>query len=542
MSSALISYAPWLGWAFLPSLATKYLLDALYTSHLLPRPTTPQQAHSHATRTRILLIGAYLAYQFSTSLSSSEPTAYRLLDVDVEADVEVVKRSFRRLAKVHHPDKVGPSGERFFIALRRSHDVLTDSVRRFAYDRFGIAVLDWRGALTVREYMVIGLRESLLWWVVNSAIFAVLSWLNGLGGAAAGRAASPWSYWHLALLASLASAELFLVTAPARPPLLRQLLPRHTVGDLVAVLRQTYTSTIMAMRQILPLLGDVSPGVGEIKTLAEAHKFIEALAGEMDKLGVGALQMREQSDAVLRAEMEPFHALGHVEATSSSSASGGGATLRQRSDLERSFVDLMSQQLIDRSLQASPEVQRAIGERRAQEQQQQQQSSSAPSARPGSADAPSSIPPPPLPFSPGKISPTSPPTSPRSSTSGMSLQPRVSERRSSLSSSKGKRRSSSGAAGAEGAEAGGHKRTLTNGSSPLVFSSSVESDMGQRIVSGAAVVPNGAAFGLDVPAGLNGNGMPSGQQRQARDGVDPSRQVPPYPQSPKLGGTSTITF
>lgn len=301
MASAIVSYAPWLAWAFLPPLATRYTLDVLYSSRLLTRPTTPQHAQAHATRTRILLITAYLIYQFTTSLSSSntEPTAYRLLEVGVESDTETIKRSFRRLAKIHHPDKVGPSGERFFIALRRSHDVLTDSVRRFAYDRFGIAVLDWRGALTVREYMVVGLRESLLFWLVNSAIFAVLSWLNG-----AGKAASPWSYWHLTLLASLASLELYLITTPTRPRLVRRFLPRHTSGDVVAVLRQTYTSTIMAMRQILPLLvGEAGgSGGGEIKTLVEANKFIEALAGEMDKLGVGAVTMRRQSDLAVVAE------------------------------------------------------------------------------------------------------------------------------------------------------------------------------------------------------------------------------------------------
>jgi hypothetical protein len=133
--SALGPYLPWLGWAFLPSLATDLTLKLLYSSSLLARPQTPNSAIKQSSRVRALLVAAYLAWSFYITIASRELSAYELLGVDLNSSVEQVKKAFRRMAMLHHPDKVGAQGERFFIALRRSHDVLSDPVKRFAYDR-----------------------------------------------------------------------------------------------------------------------------------------------------------------------------------------------------------------------------------------------------------------------------------------------------------------------------------------------------------------------------------------------------------------------
>lgn len=135
MPGAVGSYAPWLAWAFVPSFATKLALDSLYSLHLVQKPTQQDVAARHVARMRVALISGYLIYQFSTTLAARESSAYTLLGVDQDSSVEVIRRAFRRLAVVYHPDKVGPQGERLFIALRKSHDVLTDPVKRFAYDR-----------------------------------------------------------------------------------------------------------------------------------------------------------------------------------------------------------------------------------------------------------------------------------------------------------------------------------------------------------------------------------------------------------------------
>lgn len=133
--SGMTAYAPWIAWAVVPSLATDWTQKILISSNILRRPTTREDAIRQSARLRACLVGGYLIYLFWTSIASHEPSAYALLGVDIDCGGEQIKKAFRKLAMVYHPDKVGPQGERFFIALRRSHDVLSDPVKRFAYDR-----------------------------------------------------------------------------------------------------------------------------------------------------------------------------------------------------------------------------------------------------------------------------------------------------------------------------------------------------------------------------------------------------------------------
>lgn len=89
---------------------------------------------------------------------------YRVLGVSPLADDKTIKSRFRRLAALHHPDKVqqqqqmmmssgggdgfassssaGSGPDAFFVYLKLAHDTLLDPVRRFAYDRFGPEILE----------------------------------------------------------------------------------------------------------------------------------------------------------------------------------------------------------------------------------------------------------------------------------------------------------------------------------------------------------------------------------------------------------------
>jgi curved DNA-binding protein CbpA len=62
--------------------------------------------------------------------------AYKVLQVDSEAEDEVIQAAYRRLAQKYHPDVVGPgaasSGR--MAAINQAYEILRDPARRRAYD------------------------------------------------------------------------------------------------------------------------------------------------------------------------------------------------------------------------------------------------------------------------------------------------------------------------------------------------------------------------------------------------------------------------
>ena len=73
---------------------------------------------------------------------------YEVLGVERNASEEDVKRAYRRLAVKFHPDKNpdDPHAEEKFKELGEAYDVLMDSDKRAAYDRFGHAAFASGGA------------------------------------------------------------------------------------------------------------------------------------------------------------------------------------------------------------------------------------------------------------------------------------------------------------------------------------------------------------------------------------------------------------
>ena len=71
---------------------------------------------------------------------------YEILGVNREASKEEIKRTYRRLAKKHHPDlnKDNPKeAEEKFKEVSEAYEVLSDPQKRANYDRFGYAGVDF---------------------------------------------------------------------------------------------------------------------------------------------------------------------------------------------------------------------------------------------------------------------------------------------------------------------------------------------------------------------------------------------------------------
>ena len=61
---------------------------------------------------------------------------YKLLQVDPEADPEIIVVAYRKLARRYHPDVAsGPEAAAMMVALNRARDLLLDPARRAEHDR-----------------------------------------------------------------------------------------------------------------------------------------------------------------------------------------------------------------------------------------------------------------------------------------------------------------------------------------------------------------------------------------------------------------------
>ena len=63
---------------------------------------------------------------------------YKILGVDRKASQDEIKKAFRKLAHVYHPDKSG-GDEAKFKEASEAYAILSDKNKRAQYDRFGKA-------------------------------------------------------------------------------------------------------------------------------------------------------------------------------------------------------------------------------------------------------------------------------------------------------------------------------------------------------------------------------------------------------------------
>lgn len=198
MSSSIFSshISSFLLWSVVPPLASRVLLSLSYAFLPTLRPThpphpTPSQfshfqsrTQRHAVVTRTLLVSSYLFYTvlsiYALQASPANQSHFTLLGLPssslahADSSSQVVKAHWRRLARVHHPDKVGQAGEAHFVRLRNAVDEVEDDGTRWAYERFGPGVGEWKGEGT-RELLVLGVRSAAGWYLFAGAGVALLS-------------------------------------------------------------------------------------------------------------------------------------------------------------------------------------------------------------------------------------------------------------------------------------------------------------------------------------------------------------------------------
>src|SRR3972149_332325 len=88
-------------------------------------------------------------------MATQKADYYDVLGVPRSASADDVKRAFRKLAMQYHPDRNRePEAEDRFKEINEAYEVLSDSERRTAYDRFGHAGVE--GAFGARGFVGFG--------------------------------------------------------------------------------------------------------------------------------------------------------------------------------------------------------------------------------------------------------------------------------------------------------------------------------------------------------------------------------------------------
>ncbi|KAI0595916.1 membrane associated DnaJ chaperone-like protein [Biscogniauxia sp. FL1348] len=316
-----------IGWSFLPNLVTGWVQSIYYGLTIRagdprPSPNSPRYAE-HRRRIHILVVSLYLLYTIYEADYELRRAGdfYTDLGVPFSASERDIKSRFRRLAALHHPDKAGfnnnnnhgdggpgaDSGD-YFMHLKTASDVLTDPARRFAYERFGPDMVDWKHCTTVRDYVVRGAQSLVPYY----GVVAILMYVMGLLGYL------DWGrYWRWLTLVSLCVFELHAVTRPRFPrfvaaglnPLLARFTshPPYLPFQVVALARKLCVTVYIAFSQIGPLLRQGPQKGGGGAAAADAESVGEKqLQQNLDRLEQTARAMDVDATRLMELEMAPF--------------------------------------------------------------------------------------------------------------------------------------------------------------------------------------------------------------------------------------------
>lgn len=310
-------------------MATRFLQGLYYNFTVragAPRPQTGQHRFvEHYRRIYILVVCVYLAftiYEADWELRRAGDF-YSTLGVAPDAGVRDIKRRYRQLSALMHPDKATgatPYDADVYLRVQTAHETLADEARRFAYDRFGPDVIRWKECVVVRDFVMKGVRDLAGSYGLGAAALYIFPRLGYF---------SQGIYWRWVAFAALAFFELHTVTRPAHPwllvrvvnPLLARVLnpvlafwwrgapgvghPPYLPFQAIAFARKLSIILTIALNQILPYLtADTRSGRVQLKKPgADEEARAKQSLDELEK-ALGAV--REEATRMVRTEMAPF--------------------------------------------------------------------------------------------------------------------------------------------------------------------------------------------------------------------------------------------
>lgn len=252
-----------------------------------------------------MVVSAYLLYTIYEADWDIQRASdfYQDLGVSQSATDRDIKSRFRRLAAIYHPDKVSsisPSSEGYFVHLKLAQDTLLDPAKRFAYDRFGPGITQWRHCSSIRDYLAHGLQSTLPYYGAGAVVMYILGMLGYL----------EWGkYWRWLTLVILCIFELYTMSRPYAPPIAAKFInpllttftqhPPYLPFQLIQLARKISITMYIAFSQIGPLLQ--SPEAARLQGDPEV-----VLRQQLDRLDQSIKAADVEATRLMEMERAPF--------------------------------------------------------------------------------------------------------------------------------------------------------------------------------------------------------------------------------------------
>eukprot|EP00918_Siedleckia_nematoides_P004306 GHVU01009604.1.p1 GENE.GHVU01009604.1~~GHVU01009604.1.p1 ORF type:complete len:474 (+),score=36.13 GHVU01009604.1:50-1471(+) len=170
-----------------------------------------------------------------------------------------LKSHWRKLAKSFHPDKLtAPSDitgeeeisqwksevEAKFIGMREAYETLSDGTQRWAYERFGPIVGTWKTCITLREFLMEGIKMAAPFYTFTIASLSLIGSL---------RKTDPGAFWRWTILFCVLTTEALLITSTTVSTIsnvLSFIFPNRVTFEHIALLRQVFIASSCVATQL----------------------------------------------------------------------------------------------------------------------------------------------------------------------------------------------------------------------------------------------------------------------------------------------------
>ena len=285
-------------------LQTLYYGITIRAGHPKPQPGSPRY-NLHRRRIHLIVVSSYLLYTIYEADWDirKESDFYHDLGLPRSATEKEIKSKFRRLAAIHHPDKLSSSAassEGYFVHLKMAQDTLLDPAKRFAYERFGPVISEWHHCSSVRDYLAHGLQSILPYYGIAAIFMYILGMLGYLD----------WGkYWRWLTLLCLCLFELHAISRPYFPVFAETFLnpflanftnhPPYLPFQLIQLARKMSITLFIAFSQIGPLLQPLTQ-TPQFASLEQQLKL------NLDRLEAQAQAADTDATRLMAMEMSPF--------------------------------------------------------------------------------------------------------------------------------------------------------------------------------------------------------------------------------------------